>query len=245
MYHFRSLTATAIVSATLIATTAAVAQSSSSAAGQLLQKHAQLEGKLAQNPYGRPLVIESAEADQRVSGHAYSVVDFPFSVLSQQLKKPGNWCEIMILHINTKYCRAQGSGVDERLRVSVGKKTPQSLADASTLEFTFKLADASSTFFDAKLAAKDGPIGTSDYRIDLQAVPLPGGKTFLHLQYAYSYGFTGKLAMDVYLATAGRSKVGFTALGSAPNEARTGETKYIGGMRGTVERNTMSSLLPN
>ena len=243
MNYLRHPTAVAFASAMLMATLPTLAQSMSSASGQLLQKHEALESKLSQNPYGRPLVIESSETDQRVNGHAYGVVDFPFAVLSQQLKKPANWCEIMILHTNTKYCRAEGSAADEKLRVSIGKKTPQALSNASTLEFSFKLAEASKTYFDAKLSALDGPLSTSDYRIELQAVPLPDGKTFVHLQYAYSYGFAGKVAMDAYLATSGRGKVGFTLLGTSTNDGGSDKPRYIGGTRGAIERNTMRYFL--
>ena len=219
-----------------------MAQSQSVAASALVQKHAALEARLAQNPFGRPLVIESAEADQRVSGHAYGVIDFAFPAITQQLKKPAQWCEVMILHLNTKYCRAEGTGGNEKLKVSIGKKTPQSLADTSLLEFAFKLTDASESYFGAQLVAPEGPLGTSDYRMELQAVPLPDGKTFVHLQYAYRYGVAGKLAMQAYLATAGRSKIGFTPL-SAGTEINSEEMRYVGGMRGAVERNTMRYYL--
>ena len=45
--------------------------------------------------------------------------------------------------------------------------------------------------------------------------------------------------MQAYLATAGRSKVGFTITGRQPD----GQPDYIGGVRGPVERNTMRYFL--
>jgi hypothetical protein len=150
----------------------------------------------------------------------------------------------MILHLNTKYCRASGPAANaalsgtETLKVSIGKKTPQTLNDASTLSFQFKLAEASSNFMAVNLTSREGPVGTSDYRMNLQAAALPGGKTFVHLSYAYSYGLAGKLAMQSYLATIGRSKVGFTSVAQ-----KDGRNELVGGMRGTVERNTMRYYL--
>ena len=47
------------------------------------------------------------------------------------------------------------------------------------------------------------------------------------------------MAMQVYLATAGRGKVGFTITGTRPD----GQPDYIGGVRGVVERNTMRYFL--
>lgn len=218
------------------------AQTDSAAA--LLDKHAALAQPLARNPFGRPLVLESQEANNRVTGHAYAVLDFPFNSVSAQFKNPHQWCEVMILHLNTKYCRASGPAANtalagiQTLKVSIGKKTPQSLSDASTLSFQFNLADASSNFMAVNLTSREGPVGTSDYRMTLQAAALPGGKTFVHLSYAYSYGLAGKLAMQSYLSTIGRSKVGFT-----PVAQKDGHHELVGGMRGTVERNTMRYYL--
>lgn len=214
-------------------------------AAALLDKHTALAQPLARNPFGRPLVLESQEANNRVTGHAYAVLDFPFSAVSAQFKNPHQWCEVMILHLNTKYCRASGPAPasapltgGEALKVSIGKKTPQTLNDASSLNFQFKLAEASSNFMAVNLSSPQGPMGTSDYRMMLQAAALPGGKTFVHLSYAYSFGMAGKLAMQGYLATIGRSKVGFTSVAS-----KDGATELVGGMRGTVERNTMRYYL--
>lgn len=47
------------------------------------------------------------------------------------------------------------------------------------------------------------------------------------------------VAMQTYLATIGRDKVGFTVVGKQAD----GQPEYIGGVRGVVERNTMRYYL--
>ncbi len=59
------------------------------------------------------------------------------------------------------------------------------------------------------------------------------------MSYSYSYGLVARIAMGVYLATFGRNKVGFTVVATEPD----GQPRYIGGMRGVVERNTMRYYL--
>ena len=59
-----------------------------------------------------------------------------------------------------------------------------------------------------RLNADAGPFSTRDYRIALDAVPLESGRTFVHFPYSFSYGLAGRLALQAYLATIGRSKVG-------------------------------------
>src|SRR6185295_10225999 len=94
-------------------------------------------------------------------------------------------------------------------------------------------------YFAVNLFAETGPLSTSDYHIVLEAAPLDAGKTIVHLTYSYAYGVAGRLAMQAYLATIGRGKVGFTIAGKLPN----GAPDYIGGVRGVVERNTMRYFL--
>ena len=206
-------------------------------ANALLQKHASLDAQLAQNPFARPLVIDSYESSGAVSGSAYAVLDAPFSAVSSAFKSPNQWCEVMILHINTKYCSANSDASPGMLKVNIGKKTPQQLKDAFAVEFAMRVASATPNYLAVQVNADKGPLGTSNYRIELQAVPLPEGKTFMHLRYSYGFGVVARMAMQAYLSTVATDKVGFTPLTTGKKPG------YVGGMRGTVERNTMRYYL--
>jgi hypothetical protein len=225
----------------------ALAQTTSagSSSNQLLEKHAALKDALASNVYARPLFIESSESGDLVSGNAYAILDAPFSAVSSSFRNAGNWCDVMILHINTKYCRASTGSNPAVLKVHVGKKTPQTLQESFPLEFTMRQVATSASLMVVQLDSEKGPMGTSNYRIELQAAPLEGNKTFMHLRYSYEYGLAGKLAMQGYLATAGRGKVGFSTKAptvTAPADANA-MANYVGGARGAVERNTMRYYL--
>jgi hypothetical protein len=201
----------------------------------LLEKHSSLAPQLARNAYGRPLYLESSETSSMVSGNAYAVLDSPFTVVATTFKSPRHWCEVMILHINTKFCRAASDASPTKLNVNIGKKTAQELADSFALEFNFRVGSASSSYLAVQLNSDKGPLGTNNYRIELRAAPLTNGKTFIHLRYSYGYGLAGRIAMQGYLATLGSGKIGFTQDGS--------HKTYVGGMRGAVERNTMRYYL--
>ena len=125
------------------------------------------------------------------------------------------------------------------LTLNIGKKYFQPLADTYRIEFKYQDIITTPNYFAAEFDAKEGPLGTSDYRILIEATPLKDGHTFLHFTYAYSFGLAGRLAMQSYLATVGRSKVGFTITGKHSD----GQPTYIQGIRGVVERNTMRYYL--
>lgn len=203
----------------------------------LLQKNTELKSKLAGSPFRRPLVLESSEGSDTVDGSVYAVLDSSFTEVSRTFKNPEQWCEVMILHINTKYCRADANLAPTRFKVSIGKKTAQQLDDAFALDFAYDIASASPGYLSVLLSAAKGPLGTSNYKIELQAVPLPGNQTFMRLHYAYGFSVASRLAMQGYLATIGAGKVGFTQLSGDQKNA------FIGGMRGAAERNIMRYYL--
>jgi hypothetical protein len=206
---------------------------------RLREKHVSLKEQLRHNQFKRPLVLNSAETANGLNGEIHAIVDYPFAAVSAGLNSPDHWCDVMILHINTKYCRAVAEPSGTTLRVYIGKKTPEDLADASQIVFNYSVAAATPEYFEIKLNADEGPPGSSDYRVRLEAVALPNDKTFLHLTYSYAISFTGRLAVQTYLGTVGSGKVGFTVTGKQAD----GQPDYVGGMRGVVERNTMRYYL--
>jgi hypothetical protein len=208
-------------------------------AASLHAKYASLGERLHHNPFRRALILDSSESSSDLKGDIYALVDYPFPHVSAALNGPGHWCDVLILHINTKYCRATTDETATVLAVYIGKKTAQPLKDAYPLEFLYRVAAATPKFLEIQLNADKGPLSTRNYRIQLQAVPVGNGQTFLHLTYSYDYGLPGRLAMKTYLATIGRGKVGFTMTGK-PSK---GSPEYIGGVRGVVERNTMRYYL--
>jgi hypothetical protein len=152
---------------------------------------------------------------------------------------PANWCDALILHLNVKYCRPGSRDGRTVLSTAIGRNFEQPLSRAYRVEFTFDIAASQPDYVDIELKARKGPLGTANYRISLEAVGLENERAFVHLRYSYTYGFVGRLAMKTYLATSGSDKVGFTVIGD-PNDP---QPKFIGGVRGAIERNTMRYYL--
>jgi hypothetical protein len=192
-------------------------------AGSLRGKYTDLKPELQNNSYGRPMHIDSAETSNSLQGDIYAVLDHPYDQVKTAMTDPGAWCDIMLLPFNTKSCQASGN----HLSVRIGRKSTQPVEQAYPLTFAFNNVSAGPDFLETRLNAGQGPFGTRDYHINVEAIPLDAGHTFMHMSYAYGFGGTGRFAMQAYLATAGASKVGFTT----------------GGVRGAVERNAMRYYL--
>ncbi len=211
----------------------------SNSSESLRAKYGVLEDSLRQNQFQRPLYMESSRTRDSVAGEIYAVIDYPFATVGAALESPSNWCDILILHLNIKYCRASTAGEADVLNVSIGSKTDQPLEKAYRVDFAFHVAARATDYLQVRLNADEGPLSTHDYRMVLEAIPLEMGETGIHLAYSYAYGLVGRLAMQAYLGTTGRDKVGFTVAGTRP----AGQPIYIGGMRGAVERNSMRYYL--
>jgi hypothetical protein len=204
----------------------------------LKARYLALREQLANNPYQRPLYIESSETSDRLAGEIYALIEQPFAVVSPALLGIGHWCDILILHLNVKSCRASSTAGDT-LSLNIGRKSDQPLGDTYQIDFLYRVVVDTPDYLQIMLNADQGPLGTSNYRVKLEAVQLDAQRNFLHFSYSYHYGTAARMATQSYLATIGRNKVGFSITGSQAN----GQPDYVGGMRGIVERNTMRYYL--
>jgi hypothetical protein len=208
-------------------------------AALLQAKFVSLGERLQNNPFRQMLALDSFEASNDLRGDVYALVNHPFATVGVALNSPDHWCDILILHINTKYCHATTSKGTTAMTVSIGKKTPQPVEEAYPIEFAYRVVAATPHYLEIQLSAEQGPWGTRNYLIQLQAIPVGKAQTFLHLTYSYAYGAAGRLAMKTYFATIGSDKVGFTVTGKQAH----GQPEYIDGMRGLMERNAMRYYL--
>jgi hypothetical protein len=209
------------------------------AAEKLLARHQELSGQLAENPFQRPLHVQSQQTAERLQGDIYAVIEQPFRQVGAALQNSESWCDILILHLNVKRCLALSDESGHVLNIHIGRKVEQQLSDASQFKFAYRVAQASDDYLKVQLNADEGPLSTRHYRIALQVVALDAKRSFLHLSYSYAYGFSANLAMQGYLSTLGRDKRGFSSIGRDAN----GQPLYIDGTRGVIERNNMRYYL--
>lgn len=212
-----------------------VAFAQDEAAQVMRATHASLQAKLDHNQFNQPIVLVSSETPDALKGDVYAVINYSMGAVTAGLNNPTRWCDVMLLHINTKYCHAQTGSATTRLSVNLGGKKPEELSDATRVDFDYRVLTATPDYLAIGLDAKEGPMGTSNFHIQFEGLALPDGKSFIHMGYSYRMNFAAQLAMSTYLGTVASGKVGFTVIDQQPN----GQNQYIGGMRGLIERNTM------
>jgi hypothetical protein len=194
---------------------------------------------LANNSFGLPLVVESVAEEDRVHVDVYGILAYPFSGVVKVLQIPANWCDIVSLPPNVKACTYRelpGAGL---LTFYLGRKVYQPPEDAHQVIYHYRNVAQRQGYLDIVLSADTGPFGTRDHRLRFEALPLDGGRTFVHISYTYRDTPTLRLAAKGYFSTLGRGKVGFTVTGTDQD----GKPVYIGGPRGAIERNAVRYYL--
>ena len=208
-------------------------------AASLKARHGALSEALASNAFQRPLVLESSEREDSLQGDIYARIDQPMAVVAPALTGIDHWCEILILHLNVKQCRAGDAKAGDALQLVIGQRHDQALDQAYRLAFVYRVMASRPDYLQVQLTADEGPLGTRGYRIVLEVAALDARRSFLHLSYSYGIGMLARVAMQGYLATIGRDKVGFSIVGRKAD----GGPLYIANTRGVVERNTMRYYL--
>jgi hypothetical protein len=191
--------------------------------------------RLGANSFGLPLFLDSFEQDDRVHVDVYGIFEYPFNSVVNVLKVPANWCDIVALHPNVKACTYREHPGEWLLTFYIGRKVYQLPEDANQVIYHYRNVEQRQGYLDITLRAEEGPFGTEDHKMRFEALPLEGGRTFVHVSYEYSDSAALRLAEKVYFATLGRSKVGFTVTGTDRND----KPVYIGGPRGAIERNAV------
>jgi hypothetical protein len=190
-------------------------------AGALRARHAALQKQIADSPFGRPLHVGSSAAGGAHKGEIFAVLDQPYHRIA--LAHATHWCEILMLQVNVKRCDAH----EETLSAFITRKAREPVDSAHRIDFRYQPA-TSRDYLRVQLSASAGPMGTRDYRIVVEAAALDARRTLLHMSYGYKLGWSARLALDAYLAGAGRDKRGFSV---------------EGGERGVIERGAMRHYL--
>lgn len=201
----------------------------------LLKTYRSNSAKLESSSFGLPLYLASVESDDRVHVDVYGIFEYPFSSVANVLTVPANWCDIVSLHQNIKACTYKEQPDSWRLTFYMGRKYYQPPADTHQVMYQYRKVDQNQGYLDIALQADEGPFGTKGHKMRFEALNIEGGKTFVHVSYAYSDSIALRLAAKIYFATLGRSKAGFTVTGTDSS----GKPVYIGGPRGSIERNAV------
>lgn len=198
---------------------------------------AQRQHAMAQSAFRRPMLVESKASAEDPSGEVYAILDQPFTRVASTLANAGSWCDILSLQTNIKRCTFQQG--DNTVRAAVVRRFDQPLSDAYEIQFRYSARSDAGRYLHVQLGADQGPLGTHDYRLNFEAMPVDDARSFVRVSYAYANGWAARMATNAYLAGSGKDKVGFSV--QAGNGA--GAPVLVGGMQGVAERNAMRYFL--
>ena len=180
--------------------------------------------------------VRSERNGNILKADVYAITPNSLDDLYKAISMPDNWCEFVPLHLNIKSC-TYTQGPQPTITFYAGRKFYEPPEDAFELKYQFQTTEHETDKFRVQLTAKDGPLGTSDYTIVVEALSLEN-ETLLHMGLSYKTGLTSRAATWGYLSTIGKDKVGFSIV-----EQKAGNPVYIKGINGIIERNVMRYFL--
>lgn len=216
----------------------ALADEAAPSSQALRQFYADAAPALRSSAFGRPMRIESTESRGSLRGEVLVEIDQPLDRLAATLERPASWCEVLLLTPNVVACAPAGDGATKQLAVHLSRRFDQPVKDAYAATFDFRPMAHEPNYVHLLLTAKKGPVGTRDYRFDVEALAIDDKRSVLRMAYSYSYGLTARLATQAYMSTKGRDKIGFST-----ETGKDGKPVAVGGLRGSVERNAMRYAL--
>jgi len=205
---------------------------------QVQKQYQELRALAQRSPFGVPLSMRSEERNDQVTSEVHAIIEHPFETVKTALSTPASWCEFVSLNVTVKACTYQTQPHETLLTLSIGRKSYQSPQDASSQPYQFVVQAGEPDALSITLSALRGFFGTTAHRFHLTAAGVEG-RTVIALRTSYVQSAATKLATVVYLATAGRNKVGFSREDADPG----GPPAYVKGLRGMIERNTMRYYL--
>jgi hypothetical protein len=178
-----------------------------------------------------PFYLKSENKHRVDSGEAALYFPQAFASIADALQKVENWCEILPLHLNVKGCTYGKDG--SSLTIYLGRKFYQTPDDAYQLSYKFSTV-SDDNYFAAVAVADDGPLGTSDYHIEFEIIPVDD-KTFGRIHVSDHQSWLSSKAMHIYLTTKGSDKQGIKVVGHDDK----GNPIYSKAEAGVAERNLL------
>ena len=179
----------------------------------------------------QPFYLKSGNDKKIESGEAAFYLPLTVDRIADSLSSVHNWCEIMSLHINVKACISNEK--DDSMTVYMGRKYYQEPGDAYPLTYHFNTVKKHG-YFSVVAIASDGPLGTSDYHIEVEVITV-GNRSLGRIYVSNRRSLISSIAMSIYLATTGKNKRGIRVV----DHDDLGVPIYSQGEAGVAERNLL------
>ena len=202
-------------------------------------------GQFDDNDFGMPISLLSTHRDKLLQGEVIAVIEHDFRTARRTFTRPDHWCDTLLLHLNTKACLYEKAD-DTKIHLYAGRKYYQPMDKATRISLGFDVLADQDDFVSVQLFSQQGPLGTSDYRIEFSAMPLPPTSmhadpqpySLLRFRFSYKTSWLARRLTNLYLGQLAGHKVGFTVLGMDQQKP-----VYIKGLQGIIERNTIRYFL--
>jgi hypothetical protein len=232
--HRRLLAGLCLVSALFVVSGSCFAEGKAS----LRARYQALLPALEENAFGVPLHMQSEDVSSRVSSEVHGVLHQPYETFRAALRSPAGWCQLVTLHAYLRGCTLESNQSPAALTIYHGGRKPVPLEDARRSHYAWERQVDEPDYFKVVMRSDGGLVGTSDYQLTLEAIPLDGGRVFARVAFSFRYSMITRMLTATYFAFV-RGRPGFSVV----DYQEDGEPVLVTGRVAALERNVMRFYL--
>jgi len=204
----------------------------------LRAEYAAAQGDLQASVFAEPLLLKVLDQPDRREADVMALAPRTLADVASVFRSAAGVCNLLVLHLNVRSCQGDADNPGGVV-LTIGPMRSGLPGLGSTMRLALQPGEDTPGYFRARMTAADGPLGTHDLQLSLEAIAIDAGNTFVHVHYSQVGSTASTLAARLYLATAGRAKVGFTVVG----RDAAGRPLLVDGERAALERNTVRHYL--
>jgi len=187
---------------------------------------------------GLPIHLVTRQDKHQLTVKLVGLMPYGFSEVASVLAQPDSYCEFLPLMFNVKTCVVSERSPQTRIRYYVAGKHYNPPLTSFRINSRYRLVHYGGDFLGVNLESDEDSFGSSQYRVELRAVPF-NGQTLISVNSLYAPGRLTRMATYTYINVFARDKPGFTMVKPAGAD----RPLPITGFPAIIERSSVRAYL--
>lgn len=187
---------------------------------------------------GLPIHLFTRQEKNRLTVKLIGVMPYSYTEVASVLSQPQSYCEFLPLMFNVKSCIVAEQNPQTQIRYYVAGKHYNPPLTSFRINSVYRLLQYKGDFLSVNLESDEDSLGSSQYRVELRAIPY-NGQTLISVNSLYAPGRLTRMATYTYINVFARNKPGFTMV----KQDDAAKPSPITGFPAIIERSSVRAYL--
>jgi len=187
---------------------------------------------------GLPIHLFTRQEKHRLTVKLVGLMPYSYTEVASVLSQPQSYCEFLPLMFNVKSCIVAEQSPQTQIRYYVAGKHYNPPLTSFRINSIYRLLQYKGDFLSVNLESDEDSLGSSQYRVELRAIPY-NGQTLISVNSLYAPGRLTRMATYTYINVFARNKPGFTLV----KQEGDAKPSPITGFPAIIERSSVRAYL--